>query len=119
MEYRFGTLSIVAASLIALLLGAAGMAFAITNGQPDGNSHPYVGLVVFDYNGMPAWRTTGILISPTIVVTAGHGTDEADGSVRVQVSMSSEAQQIADSLGAELPLQPLDETTSGVQLVRL
>jgi hypothetical protein len=32
--------------------------------------------------------------------------------------MSSEAQQIADNLGAELPLQPLDETTSGVQLVR-
>jgi V8-like Glu-specific endopeptidase len=53
-------------------------AYAITNGQPDGNAHPYVGLVVFeDTLGHPAWRTTGILLSPTVVLTAGHGTDGA------------------------------------------
>ena len=51
---------------------------AITNGQPDGNNHPYVCLVVFDDAlGHPAWRTTGILLSPTVVLTAGHGTDGA------------------------------------------
>jgi hypothetical protein len=53
-------------------------AYAITNGQPDGNNHPYVCLVVFDdAPGHPAWRTTGILLSPTVVLTAGHGTDGA------------------------------------------
>jgi hypothetical protein len=53
-------------------------AYAITNGQPDGNAHPYVGLVVFeDTLGHPAWRTTGTLLSPTVVLTAGHGTDGA------------------------------------------
>jgi hypothetical protein len=78
--YRISTVGIVAALLMLLVLGSTGAALAITNGQPDGNDHPYVGLVVFDYNGVPAWRTTGILISPTIVVTAGHGTDDADGA---------------------------------------
>ncbi len=53
-------------------------AYAITNGQPDGNAHPHVGLVVFeDTPGHPAWRTTGTLLSPTVVLTAGHGTDGA------------------------------------------
>ena len=47
---------------------------AITNGKPDGNNHPYVVLVVADINGEPAWRGTGILLSPTIVLTAGHVT---------------------------------------------
>jgi len=51
---------------------------AITNGQPDGNNHPYVVLVVADIGDEPAWRGTGILLSPTVVLTAGHVTDGAD-----------------------------------------
>jgi hypothetical protein len=79
-RFRFSTVTATAALLMLLILGSAGIALAITNGQPDGNAHPYVGLVVFDVGGGPAWRTTGILISPTIVVTAGHGTDGADAA---------------------------------------
>ena len=64
----------------------AGTAEAIVNGTLDGNNHPYVCLVVFDVetNGVaePAWRTTGILLSPTVVLTPGHGTDGA-ASARV------------------------------------
>jgi len=52
-------------------------AAAITNGQPDGNDHPYVGLLVFDVDGAPAWRCSGTLIAPTVVLTAGHCTDGA------------------------------------------
>jgi hypothetical protein len=59
----------------------AGVAKAITNGYPDGNNHPYVCLVVFDVQTderiVPRWRTTGILLSETVVLTAGHGTDGA------------------------------------------
>ncbi len=57
---------------------------AITNGTPDGNGHPYVGLLVFDTNvggvPTPTWRCTGALISSTVVLTAGHCTDGAVGA---------------------------------------
>jgi hypothetical protein len=67
---------------IALVLVASlcivGVASAITNGQPDAGRHPYVGLLVFDdAPGHPAWRCSGSLIAPNVVLTAGHCTDGA------------------------------------------
>ena len=54
------------------------MASAITNGVPDGDNHPYVGLLIFDVApGTPGWRCSGALIAPTVVLTAGHCTDGA------------------------------------------
>jgi V8-like Glu-specific endopeptidase len=54
-----------------LLFG--GIALAITNGQPDGNNHPYVCIVVvFDEEGQFVTSGSGVLISPTVVLTAGH-----------------------------------------------
>ena len=63
---------------LALLLSIVGFASAITNGQPDGDNHPYVGLLVFDVaEGVPGWRCSGALIAPNVVLTAGHCTDGA------------------------------------------
>jgi hypothetical protein len=50
---------------------------AVTGGVPDGNGHPYVGLIVFDVNGAPAWRCSGTLIADDLLITAGHCTDGA------------------------------------------
>lgn len=63
----------------AVLLFSANPASAVTDGELDGNNHPYVGLLIFDAGGGPAWRCSGTLISPTIMLTAGHCTDGAEG----------------------------------------
>jgi len=44
----------------------------ITHGTLDGTSHPAVVLVVMDIAGTPAFRCSGTLIAPKVVLTAGH-----------------------------------------------
>lgn len=54
-------------------------ALAVTDGEPDGDRHPYVGLMVAQTaDGRPLWRCSGTLISPTLFLTAGHCTYGAD-----------------------------------------
>ena len=62
--------------VLILVLALAGTALAVTNGEPDGGAHPYVGLMVADdVDGNPMWRCTGTLISSTVFLTAGHCTE--------------------------------------------
>ena len=72
----------VVIGLIALL-GAASPVAAITHGQADDEEHPYVGQIFFYDPSYPdprftdpgAWfNCSGTLISPTVVLTAGHCT---------------------------------------------
>jgi hypothetical protein len=70
---------LIIAIVLILTLVLAGTALAITDGEPDGEGHPYVGLLVFDVGGGPAWRCSGTLLSETVVLTAGHCTDGATG----------------------------------------
>ena len=71
MRARF--IAALAALLVAV--GVATPAEAITNGSPDGNNHPFVGLVVF-YNssGTATHRCSGTMISARVFLTAGHCT---------------------------------------------
>jgi hypothetical protein len=67
------TISILLA--LVLVLGTVGLASAITDGEYDGDGHPYVGLMIAqDENGTPMWRCSGTLISDTVFLTAGHCT---------------------------------------------
>jgi hypothetical protein len=57
---------------LTMVLAIAGVAGAITYGWPDGEDHPYVGMMVADVDGEPAWRCSGTLISERVFLTAGH-----------------------------------------------
>ena len=86
---------IALAAAVLLTLAIVGPATAVTNGVPDGGNHPYVGLLVFDAApGQPSWRCTGSLISPTVVLTAGHCTD---GAVAARVWFDQTVTPGADS----------------------
>ena len=67
-----------AAAALGLLVGAAAPAAAIHHGEPDGGEHAYVGLMVAEADGEIVGRCTGTLLSPTVLLTAGHCTDGAD-----------------------------------------
>jgi hypothetical protein len=76
-------LALSAALVAALAIGLA-PAGAITNGTPDGDGHPYVGLVTFyDEDGVYLWRCSATLMSPTILLTAGHCTEAPAESAQV------------------------------------
>lgn len=80
---RKPALAVAATAAALLFLSFATPAQAITDGVPDGDGHPNVGLMVaFDDEGAPQWRCSGTLISPTVYLTAGHCTFGAD---RVQI----------------------------------
>lgn len=48
---------------------------AVTDGTVDGNRHPAVKLLLMEVGGQPAFRCSGTLLSPTVLLTAGHCTD--------------------------------------------
>jgi hypothetical protein len=74
-------LALIFAALASIALAAP--AFAITTGQPDEGEHPYVGQLIFYVPDDPDprftepgtwWNCSGTLVTPTIVLTAGHCT---------------------------------------------
>ena len=73
----------------ALAVVMASPATAITNGEPDRGRHPYVGLAVFDDADGPSHRCSASLLSPTVVLTAGHCTD---GAVAARVWFAEDVQ---------------------------
>jgi secreted trypsin-like serine protease len=72
---RKKTLMATIVAIVILLIAVSPVA-AVTDGELDGNGHPYVGLMVAqDANGNPLWRCSGTLLSSTLFLTAGHCTE--------------------------------------------
>jgi hypothetical protein len=73
MRSRLGRIIGICALALGLTSLPALSATAITGGEPDGNAHPNVGLILF-YQPDGRFRCTATLVSPTVLVTAAHCT---------------------------------------------
>jgi secreted trypsin-like serine protease len=69
----------VLAALVAATAVVVVPADAITDGMPDGDGHPGVVLLLMEIGGKPAFRCSATLLSPTVVLTAGHCTNDFPG----------------------------------------
>ncbi|MHA7264226.1 trypsin-like serine protease [Arthrobacter sp. TMN-37] len=100
MKRFFRRLALLLAATLSLTVASALPAPAITGGQPDGNKHPNVGLIVFyDAADGGRYRCSSTLISPTVLITAAHCTAGTAGVTLVTF----------DSVIAEEPPSPLPE----------
>jgi len=63
--------------VVAALLAAVAPVMAVTNGQPDGSGHPYVGVMIQFIPDMPGFVTvcSGSALSTTRFLTAAHCAD--------------------------------------------
>ncbi|WP_223166846.1 S1 family peptidase [Nonomuraea sp. SYSU D8015] len=73
-------MALFAATLAVLTLAMP--AQAITGGEPDGERHPHVGLILF-YQPDGRFRCSATLVSPTVLVTAAHCTKGTLGKTLV------------------------------------
>lgn len=81
------TFAVAVVVVLGIALMSFGAAYAITNGQPDGDNHPYVAVVaLYDADNFPRIvACSGALISPQRVLTAGHCVIPQLGLIRAQV----------------------------------
>ncbi len=77
----------ISAALVGALAVGLVPAGAITNGTPDREGHPYVGLMVAKSEaGVPLWRCSGTLMSARVFMVAGHCTESPAASIEIWFS---------------------------------
>jgi hypothetical protein len=76
--------TLVLLAVLAAFVITAVPAGAVTDGELDGDGHPYVGLMVAqDAKGKPLWRCSGTLLSSRLFLTAGHCTEAPAAHVEI------------------------------------
>ncbi|HVQ87320.1 MAG TPA: trypsin-like serine protease [Actinomycetes bacterium] len=98
--------TLIGAAVTTLMLALATVpALAITGGEPDGDGHPNVAMIVF-YDSAGRFRCTATLASPTVLITAAHCTDGTVG--KTAVTFQSVIAEAAPS-----PIPPAADPTVG------
>ena len=66
--------AVTAGVLAAALMAAVAPVATVTNGEPDGNRHPFVGVAIQPIPSMPGFISvcSGSALSPTVFLTAAH-----------------------------------------------
>lgn len=90
-------IALVVVAVLAVALPAA----AITWGHPDGDDHPMVGTLLFEQTD-GYYSCTGTLLSPTVMITAGHCTESA-GVVNLRTWVTFDPEISLAGLGAWYP----------------
>lgn len=99
----------VVAAVVLVAIGPAPTAAAITGGEADGEGHPSVALIrAYDDSDGTAYRCSASLVSPTVLLTAGHCVTGVRGAVLVTFSPVVAAQEPA-------PLPDAGEPALGYQ----
>jgi hypothetical protein len=88
------------AAALAVIGALSVPAFAITWGQPDGTAHPNVVNLIFEQPG-GLYSCTGTLLTPYVVLTAGHCTEDA-GAANINTWVRNDA-DIDAAFTAERP----------------
>jgi len=83
---------LIALVLTAVIVSSAG---AITWGELDGNAHPHVGTLIFRQNGIGWYSCTGTLVTPRLLLTAGHCVEEA-GNINDMTYVRFDEYAVAD-----------------------
>lgn len=85
-------------TLAAVLLVTFTRTQAVTDGRLDGTAHPAVVLLLMEVGGQPAFRCSGTLLSATVLLTAGHCTNNFPGSPYTGMKVFTESDVQAASV---------------------
>ncbi len=110
-------------SATALAAATVAPAQAITHGQPDGDGHPYVGMMLARSDAGAMWTCTGSLIDEDTFVTAGHCVEAPVTSAWVWVDegpiVPGSAPEVTGSVHLHPAYDPADPTAHDLGVVEL
>lgn len=84
-------LALTSLLVLVLIFSTVSLAAAVTDGTLDGTLHPHVVLLFMRVSATEAYRCSGTLLSPTVLLTAGHCTNNYPGDDYTELRVFTES----------------------------